>query len=125
MTRTLPGCPVHGLVRRDDLVQRVPVHRQPRQRPGAEGGRDVACRLIERGRGDVVEQDEPEHDVGGHAGPDRQHRVGCLRRVADDHRVRPGHGQVELEVRAQCHLNDPVHLPGRAAWIWLAASASL
>ena len=87
--------------------------RQPAQRPGAERGADVHHRLVQGGRRDAVEQDEPEHDVGRHARAHRQHRVGRLGRVAHGGGAHPADRQVEREVGAERHLDDAVHRPAR------------
>ena len=87
--------------------------RQLGQRAGPQRGADVGGPLVQDGLGHAVQQHEPEHDAGAHAGPDGQHRVLGFGRVAGHHGARPGDGQVQLEVRAERYLDDAVHLPDR------------
>src|ERR1035437_6914865 len=96
------------LVRRDDVVEREAMGWQLGERPSGERGGNVGDRLVDGGPGDRVQQHEPQHHVRGYAGTYRQRGIALLGGVRDDDRVRPGHGQVELQVGTESHLDHPV-----------------
>ena len=87
------------------------------QRPAGQRRGDVPGGLLERGRRHAVQQHEPQDHVRGHAGTHRQHGICPICSVGHDHVARREDGEVQLQVRAERDLDDPVDGPERFDFI--------